>query len=260
MLRAISFLTAVCVATAASAIDDPVTQLQDPMKSGMWDYHQVELLGDPEHIRFDDRVVVRAPASAEDSLNVPLLVDAAAIENVKRIVVSADYGPIPHILTYYPEKAEAKLALRFKIDQATAIRASVETHDGQWFVGSTYVDAAGGGCTAPAHAYASDDWEERLGEIHGRLWATSGRARVIVDHPMDTGLAGNIPVFIIQHLNFETSEGDLMARIELFEPVNEDPAFSLYFDPAVLPAALHVKGRDNNGNRMSAILNHGETH
>lgn len=247
-------------ASMVQALDDPKTPLQDPMKSGMWDYHQIELLGDPAQIAFDPRVIVRAPTAAENSLNVPLLVDASQIPDVKRIVVSADYGPIPHILTYYPEQAQAKLALRFKIDQATAIRASVETHSGAWFVGSTYIDAAGGGCTAPAHAYASDDWEEKLGEIHGRLWASNGRARVVVDHPMDTGLAGNIPVFIIKSLSFETDAGDLMAWIELHEPVNEDPAFSLFFAPGQLDGVLHVKGRDNNGNRIKGVLSESDTH
>ena len=248
---------ALICAGAAWAVDDPQTPLDDPMKTGMWDYHQVELLGDPAAISFDDRVVVRGPAEAEDSLNVPLLVDASAIPNVKRIVVSADYGPIPHILTYYPEEAEAKIALRFKIDQATAIRASVETHDGTWHVVSAWIDAAGGGCTAPAHAYANADWEEHLGEIHGRLWAASGRARVIVDHPMDTGLAGDIPVFIIQKLALETEEGAQLARIELYEPVNEDPAFTLYFEPGTLPASLHVRGRDNNGNDFDGVISEG---
>ena len=139
-----AFAALIAVAgSAAVALDDPQTVLQDPMGSGMWNYHQKGLLGDPADIRFDDRVVLRAPDSAEDSLNVPLLVDATAIPDVKRIVISADYGPIPHILTYYPEQAEPKLALRFKIDQATAIRASVETQSGSWHIGSTYIDAAG---------------------------------------------------------------------------------------------------------------------
>lgn len=258
--RIIPGFVALCVASGAAALDDPQTPLVDPMKSGMWSYHQVELLGDPKDIRFDDRVQVIAPAAAEDSLSVPLLIDASGIENVKRIVVSADYGPIPHILTYYPEKALPKIALRFKIDQATAIRASVETHDGQWLIGSTYIDAAGGGCTAPAHAYASDDWEEKLGEIRGQLWAASGRVRLIVDHPMDTGLAGDIPVFIIKHLDLETEDGEVMAHVELHEPVNEDPAFSMYFDPDTMPGVLHVNGRDNNGNLFEGVLTTGDTH
>jgi len=247
-------------AGSALALDDPRAKVADPMQSGMWDYHQIHLLGDPERLQFDDRVIVQGPVSAEDSLNVPLLVDATGIDNVKRIVVSADYGPIPHILTYYPERAEPKIGLRFKIDQATAIRASVETHDGTWHVGSTYIDAAGGGCTAPAHAYASDDWEEHLGEVHGRVWAASGRARIVVDHPMDTGLADGIPVFIIEDLRFETDTGELMSWIELREPVNEDPAFSLYFAADDTPTLLHVKGRDNNGNRIRGVLSAGDTH
>lgn len=248
------------IAGPSLALDDPQTKIEDPLKSGMWDYHQVGLLGDPAAIRFDDRVRVMAPAAAEDSLNVPLLIDASEIENVRRIVISADYSPIPHILTYYPEQAQAKIALRFKIDQATAIRASVETHDGQWLVGSTYIDAAGGGCTAPAHAYANADWEERLGEIHGRIWAETGRARIVLDHPMDTGLADGIPVFIVEELTFENDEGLLMSRLELHEPVNEDPAFSLYFEPGTLGGLLHVAGRDNNGNRFKGVLSEGETH
>ncbi|SMX32797.1 quinoprotein dehydrogenase-associated SoxYZ-like carrier [Maliponia aquimaris] len=251
---------ALTAATAALALDDPQTPLSDPMQSGMWDYHQKKLLGDPADIRFDDRVILRAPDSAEDSLNVPVLVDATAIPDVKRIVVSADYGPIPHILTYYPEQAAAKLALRFKIDQATAVRASVETHSGTWHVGSVYIDAAGGGCTAPSHAYASDDWEEKLGEIHGRLWSASGRARVIVDHPMDTGLADGIPVFIIQDLALQAEDGTELARVELHEPVNEDPAFTFYFAEGALPGTVQVVGRDNNGNRIRGLLTEGETH
>ncbi len=230
------------------------TQLIDPYDTGMWDYHQVELLGNPEHIQFDDRVILRAPASAEDAFNVPLMVDATAIENVEEIVVSVDYGPIPHILTFYPGAAEPKLELRFKIDQATAIRASVRTTDGHWHVGSTKIDAAGGGCAAPAQAYASDDWEEHLGEINGRLWAASGRARLIVDHPMDTGLADGIPVFIIKDLHFLNDAGTELAHIELKEPVNEDPAFTLFFDPDRMPALLHVEGRDNNGNEIAGTL------
>ena len=91
--------------------------------------------------------------------------------------------------------------LRTWIDQATAIRASVRTADGVWHVGSTYIDAAGGGCTAPAAAYANSDWYDKLGEIHGQVWPASGRARMVVDHPMDTGLAGDIPVFIIEDLH-----------------------------------------------------------
>lgn len=254
-------LVAAIMTGTASASDTPKVQLQDPFASANWDYHQILLLGDPDRIAFDDRVIVQAPAVAEDAVNVPLLVDATAIADVEKIVISADYGPIPHILTYYPGQALPKIALRFKIDQATAIRASVQTRDGAWHVGGTHVDAAGGGCTAPAAAYASSDWEEKLGEMHGRLWADSGRARVVVDHPMDTGLADGIPLFIIGELTLAAEPGGTpLARLDLHEPVNEDPAFTFYFPQQDMPAQLHVAGRDNNGNRFAGTLRNSELH
>ncbi len=243
----------------ARAVDEVRVPLQDPLKSGMLAYHQKEILGDPAKIRIDDRVVVRAPRSAEDSFHVPVLVDATAIPSVKRIVLFVDYGPIPKILTYWPGSAEAKLAFRFKIDQATPVRAAVETEAGSWHVGSTQIDAAGGGCTAPAHAYASDDWEEHLGKVRGKIWPGSGRLRVVVDHPMDTGLADGIPVFIIEKLRFNDAEGRKLAEIDLHEPVNEDPAFTLYLGKNASYQSVRVEGRDNNGNLIKATLRSGLT-
>ncbi|WP_425093010.1 quinoprotein dehydrogenase-associated SoxYZ-like carrier [Tropicimonas sp. S265A] len=249
------------LAGPAFAIDEVRVPLEDPMKSGMWSYHQKHLLDDPEAIQFDDRVVLHAPKVAEDTVNVPLLVDATALDQkVVKMVISADYGPIPHIMTYYPDTAAPKISLRFKVDQGTAIRASVQTEDGVWHVGSTYIDAAGGGCSAPAVAYANADWYDRLGEMHGRIFAGSDRARMIVDHPMDTGLAGDIPVFIIEGLALTDDAGTQVAHMDLYEPVNEDPAFTFYFEDDATPNVLHVAGRDNNGNRIKGTLTTSETH
>ncbi|MGF1474092.1 MAG: quinoprotein dehydrogenase-associated SoxYZ-like carrier [Geminicoccaceae bacterium] len=242
------------VAGPALGLDRPQTPLDDPYRSGMLDYMQVELLGDPEAITFDDRVVVMAPATAEDSFHVPVTVDATAIPNVEQITLFVDYGPIPHILDFYPEAVDARLSFRFKIDQATPVRAAVKTTDGQWYLGSTRIDAAGGGCTAPAAAYASDDWEEHLGEVRGRMWADTGRVRVIVDHPMDTGLADGIPVFIGEELALEDEAGTRLARVDLSEPVNEDPAFTFHLAENHPAGPLRISGRDNNGNEIDATI------
>lgn len=238
----------------ASALDDPKVPIEDPLGSGMWSYHQIHILGDPDKIRFDDRVIVRAPLSAEDSLNVPVTVDATALSDVRQMVFFVDYGPIPKILTYWPEAAEAKLSFRFKIDQATPLRAAVQTKDGTWHIGSTEIDAAGGGCTAPAAAYADANWEDHLGEVHGQVWPDRGRVRMIVDHPMDTGLADGIPVFIIEKLQLSDSASGALARVDLYEPVNEDPAFTFYFGKDRLSNEVQIAGRDNNGNEINAVL------
>lgn len=253
MRIAILAALATLAAFPALALEEPRTPLKDPFRTGMWNQHQVRILGDPGQISFDARVIVKAPKSAEDAFQVPVLVDATKIANVERIVISVDYSPIPKVLTYYPGKAAAKLAFRFKIDQATPIRAAVRDRDGRWYVGGTRIDAAGGGCTAPAQAYATADWEQNLGKVRGRMWPAKGRLRVIVDHPMDTGLADGIPVFIIEKLALEGRKGTL-ARLELHEPVDEDPTFTFYFRPGQLNEDVRVVGRDNNGNPVNAVI------
>ena len=71
---------ALSVAVSA-ALAAPKTPLNDPLRSGHWSYSQEHVLDNPEKIRFDDRVIVKAPPSAEDSFNVPVLVDATAVPN-----------------------------------------------------------------------------------------------------------------------------------------------------------------------------------
>lgn len=246
-------LTGALVAPAV-ALQDPQTPLVDPYDSGMWNYQQMRFLDDPAEIQFDDRVKVLAPDAAEDAFHTPVHIDASAIPDVVKMVVTVDYGPIPHILTYYPDQAQAKVSFRFKIDQTTPVRASVQTRDGAWFVGGTEISAAGGGCTAPAAAYANADWEERMGEVHGRVWPASGRVRAIIDHPMDTGLADGIPVFIIETVSLETLDGAALARVEMFEPVDEDPALTFFLSPDQLIEPLRLKARDNNGGVFAATL------
>jgi sulfur-oxidizing protein SoxY len=252
MLRPL--LALLLTAAPALALDDPRAPLEDPYRTGMLSYHQIRLLGDPERIALDPRVVVRAPDYAEDSLHVPVLIDASAVENVKRIVAFVDYGPIPKILEYRPGRALPKIAFRFKIDQSTPVRAAVELEDGSWLMGGAEIDAMGGGCTVPAAAYASDDWEERLGEVRALLWPGEGRLALRVDHPMDTGLVDGIPVFIIEHIAVSDQSGDELARVTLFEPVEEDPNFRLFLRPADAGAPLRISGRDNNGNDFAATV------
>ncbi len=42
------FLATILLAGPALALDDPRTPLDDPYKSGMWDYQQVNILGNPD--------------------------------------------------------------------------------------------------------------------------------------------------------------------------------------------------------------------
>ena len=73
---------------------------------------------------------------------------------------------------------------------------------------------------------------------------------------MDTGLADGIPVFIVEELEVLGKGDQSLASIELFEPVDEDPAFTLHFPEGVLSNDVRLVGRDNNGNEIDATIPH----
>lgn len=231
----------------------------DPLNSSQWQTMNSLFL--QEHpVVIDERIKVLAPQAAENSLSVPVMIDASAIENVQKIVVFADYNPIPKVLEFYPKEAAAKIGFRFKIQQASPIRAAVLDSENIWHVNGVWIDAAGGGCTLPSVGSSDEGWISRLGEINARLWSRAdsqsnhqdNRLRFNVVHPMDTGLADGIPAFYLETIDIKDVTGREIATVHPFEPVAENPMFSLDI-PGSQP--LLLSGRDNNGNRFWAEIN-----
>ncbi len=226
----------------------------DPLDSPQWGVmHQRFLNNGP--VVFDGKVEVSAPASAEDSLNVPIAFKAEALGNVEEILVFADLNPLPLVLKFRPGEIKPNLSFRMKLQQASPVRVAARTPDGIWHVGAVNVDAAGGGCTLPSVGITTGDWTSTLGHVSARLWQREGesnRLRVRVMHPMDTGLADGVPKFHIEGLQLKDTDSQrIMAGLELFEPVSENPMLSL--DVGNRTRFL-LDGRDNNGNRIEAKI------
>lgn len=229
----------------------------DPLASVMWDVVRKHELA-PGPVRFDPRVVVQTPRVVENTMAVPVLVDASAIEGVEEVVVLVDHNPIPKVLSFRPTAAAPRLELRLKIQEASPIRAAARTRDGTWHVGGLRVDAAGGGCTVPTAGSAQAGWQDRLAQVSGRAWAKPGggeRIRLQVQHPMDTGLVAGIPAFYLETLEVRGAKGEVLARLETFEPVAENPVFTIDLNRAAGP--YRVTGRDNNGTEIDAVIPRG---
>jgi sulfur-oxidizing protein SoxY len=91
-----------------------------------------------------------------------------------------------------------------------------------------------------------------LGKVSANVWQRpdgTNRLRVRVMHPMDTGLASGIPTFHIENLNVLAEDGQVLAELDLFEPISENPMLS--FDVAK-QTQFRLEGRDNNGNKIEA--------
>lgn len=226
----------------------------DPLRSPAWSYISQRYFASAP-LRFDPEVRVMLPDAAEDPLSVPVHVDARGLREVREILVFAELNPITTILRYEPSaQAEASIGFRFKVQQATPVRAAVRTADGVWHLGGAWIDAAGGGCTTPSLASGSGLWKDHLGEVSGRLWHREGgssRLRLRIVHPIDTGLAGGIPAFYIERLELQNETGERLASLQTFEPIAENPMFS--FDLRDV-GSVRVEARDTQANRISARI------
>lgn len=233
----------------------------DPFSSMQWPELKREFLGSGQVV-FDPRVQVQGPAFAEDPMNVPISVSADGIADVDVITVIVDRNPIRKVLEYFPLSSLPRVSFRFKLEQASPVRVAVKTRDGIWHVGGTWVDSAGGGCTAAGETRRDGSWARTLGEVNGRVFPhsvapgggdASSRLRLRVMHPMDTGLVGGIPAFYVNRLSLRDASGRELMRLNAFEPISENPVFSFDF-PGTPRGKLQLVGTDNNGNRISGVI------
>ncbi len=238
--------------TTANARELP----QDPLNSVMWK-NMAERFFPGEQVVIDQRVIVDIPIEVEDQMQLPVTVDATELSDVVEIVALADLNPIPHILTVRPLKAQPFVGFRVKVEQSTPIRVGVLTGDGVWHVNGVNVNAAGGGCTAPANAHSNSQWYKTLGQaraITKRETASSARLAMRLRHPMDTGLAPGIPVFYMNKLQVRSADGEALADLELFEPVSENPTLTLKPLVGNGEEELLVYARDTEGNEFEYPL------
>lgn len=234
----------------------------DPLNSVMWEDMRDQFFGDAPY-KFDPAVKVSVPRVVENQAQVPVTVDARALGNVKKMIVFADLNPVQHTLTMTPFQAAAFVSFRLKVEQATPIRAAVLTDDGTWHVGGVFLDAAGGGCSSPAMARNKPDWALTVGNTKGRAWRQAdgmSRFRMSIKHPMDTGLTqDNIPAFYIEEVLVRGASGKVLAKVEMREPVSEDPTITMLVRLPIGDRALQVDSRDIDGNRFSSKIKAGWT-
>ena len=237
-----------CVGAASAGAQDTGG---DPLGTLQWPDVRRSFLG-AQAFEFDERILVRGPKFADDAMNVPVSVDASAYAGqIERIVVVVDRNPIRKVLDFEPLLMAPKLAFRFRLQQASGVRAMVKLKDGRWRVGSTFVQASGGGCTVPGASRADGSWVQTLGQVHAQvvrdfLGKGHARLRLRVMHPMDTGLVDGIPAYHLDMLWADDEQGVTQWRLHLFEPVSENPLLTFDFD-RLPPPVLHIHGRDMAG-------------
>jgi sulfur-oxidizing protein SoxY len=247
----IALLCLLGLSTAVQANPDPG---KDPITSVMWGYFGQKFLKGQPYV-FDDKILLNAPPFAEDARQVPIEIDARPYSGqVLRIVAWAELNPLPQIVDFQLiERVLPFLAIRIRIEQATPLRAAVLTRDGIWHIGSTSIDAAGGGCTAPSVVRTQPGWEEHIGEVLGGRYPKNGfnRLRLQIAHPMDNGMVSGIPEFYMNQAQLKDASGKLLADLELFPAVSENPTLSFDIQG---DGETQLSLRDISGNQFSAAV------
>lgn len=231
---------------------------EDPLKSVNWEGVREFAFGSAPVVFDDAHVLIDVPRKVEDGGQVPVAVRVRGLDEVREIVVLADLNPAPRAVVFHPLLAEPRLALRIKVNEATAVRAAALTADGVWHVAGGLVDAPGGGCTTASASQSTQSWKTRLNHVQGQAWSRpdgGDRLRLRIIHPMNTGFVDNIPAFFIDRLVVKTADGRIVTEMAPAEPMAENPTITVDLTKAGSSAAGYVvEWSDTDGNHGSASI------
>ncbi|WP_100640845.1 quinoprotein dehydrogenase-associated SoxYZ-like carrier [Marinobacter salexigens] len=229
----------------------------DPLDSPLWEYNIERYLGQGANVVVDDRVGLSVPGFAEDSTQVPLTVNLEGFPHrATRVVTWVDMNPVPLLFDAESQDGGVKLvSLNFRVQQASSVRAAVLDEQGVWHIDSGFVDAAGGGCTAPREIISGSDWENEFGTLKTGLFSEDGNTRIKASllHPMDSGMVGNVPAFFVGNVEVREEGSDaVLLAMTLAESASENPMFVFEFEGK--SKALAISMEDNNGYRFEGAI------
>lgn len=253
-LKVFPGLVLVLLINAGGAVENTVAEQKDPLDSFMWKLYQDRYLGEVP-VRFDSRVQISAPDFAEDSGQVPIEINASAFDgNFEKMLLWVELNPIPLVFDYRPlSHGLGKVALNLRLEQGSAVRAAVLSR-GVWYVGSTFIDGEGGGCSTPGIANSGKDWSPDFGQIRARRFTdgSGSRLRFLIIHPMESGLLPSELPFYIEEVLF-SNQGTIVASMEWHASISENPALTIAMKGNA-STPYHLRARDNNGNVLETDI------
>lgn len=204
-------------------------------------------------------IALDAPTRAHDAAVVPLTVRAELPQTPERhirtvhLLIDQNPAPVAGVFHLTPDNGRATIATRVRINEYTNVRAIAETSDGELYMASRFVKAAGG-CSAPAlkdHEVAM----ARLGRMklkHGPIRLHEpNQVQLLVSHPNYTGLQIDqlsrnwIPPHYVQTITVRYGERTIMT-VDGDISLSENPSIHFSFVPDA-PGELRVEVQDSEG-------------
>ena len=201
----------------------------------------------------DGLLSLEAPVRADDAAVVPIAIRTRAPQAGGRridklyLIIDNNPSPISAIFQFTPLSGRADIETRVRIDEYTHVRAIAETSDGQLFMTTRYLKAAGG-CSAPpgkdAQAALASLGRMKFRVESGANADISGElrgnqpvlAQLMISHPNNSGLAMDqvsrlfTPPHFVRQVRI-TYGGELVMSADVDFSISENPNFRFYFLP-----------------------------
>jgi sulfur-oxidizing protein SoxY len=244
------FLRASC--TIVTALAASLLVLSSPVRAAedVWPALKQATFGDRTIQAEDGKIILDAPATAEDASLVPITmrVPPEVKDNLKSLTLIIDKNPNPVVATFTFGPAaggggERSIATRVRIDDFSHVRAILETEDGTLHDGTLHMAtkfiAASGGCGA-MNAKDPDTENVDLGKMLVKTFppalstAPLFEGQVMLKHPNSNGMqldiktGGYIPARFVKEMTVKRGN-DLVFRMEGSFSISTNPNFRFTF-------------------------------
>lgn len=241
--------------TAATNPDSSTAAGDEASRAARWTALRQAIFHDRALQNGGGVIQLDAPPRALDAALVPVTLELAGAKPVKGVylIIDANPSPLAAHFTFGPKADPHTLKLRVRVDQYTDMHAVAETQDGQLYVATKFVKAAGG-CSAPA---GSDDAEalKDIGrmKLHVLGEFAAGKplqAQLMVRHPNFNGMQMNqitryyTPARFIRTVD-ATYEGASVFHLDSDISLSTDPVITFGFVPQA-KGKMNVVVRDSS--------------
>lgn len=214
------------------------------------------------------QIIVEAPDKAEDASIVPVTIylNAEVSDNIKQMRIFIDNNPMPMVGTFNFGRAAGlgpkTISTRVRFDSFSYIRAIVETDDGKVYMGTHFVQAAGG-CSSSAIKDAAAA-AANAGEMHIKKVAKAQRfassknqsvvtaeGQVMLKHPNYSGMQMDpvtgqlIPAKYVRTIDVSRA-GELIFHLEAGISLSTNPNIRFSYG-SVEGETLNAKAEDSDG-------------
>ena len=271
-----SALGAALLASLGAPARAQVKTAENPEASAIWQKVRASLFQSrPIATATDAMLSLEAPARADDAAVVPIAIRTRAPQSGGQridkvyLIIDNNPSPISAIFQFTPLSGRADIETRVRIDEYTHMRAIAETSDGQLFMTTRYLKAAGG-CSAPPGKDAQAALAS-LGRMKFRVEAGANAdlsgdpkgnqpvlAQLMISHPNNSGLAMDqvsrlfTPPHFVRQVRV-TYGGQPVMSADVDFSISENPNFRFYFMPSG-DAELRAEVVDSNDLRFESSL------